>query len=86
VSDYGDEIRLRAKLSSRDAYALIRALHRDDRVAASHMIDALDPDECAWITASLARTASLWAEIIASINGDTVDAMIDQYLTYLDWM
>jgi hypothetical protein len=85
MSEYSDKIRLMAKMSSRDGFALIRALHRDDRIAASHMIDALDPEECAWVTASLARTAANWAEIIATMNGNTVDGLIDQYLTYPDW-
>jgi len=84
MSDYSDEIRLRAKLSSRDAYALVRALHREDREMASHMIDALDPEECAWVAASLARTAAMWAEIVAEVHGDTVDGLIDRYLAALD--
>jgi hypothetical protein len=84
MSDYNDKIRLRAKLSSRDAFALIRSLYRDDRVAASEMIDALDPEECAWVTASLARTAAMWAEAVAEIHGDTVEGLIDMYLTQLD--
>jgi len=84
MSDYQDEIRLRAKMSSRDAFALIRSLHRDDRIAASHMIDELDLEECAWVAASLARTAAMWAEVVAGINGDTVDGLIDKHLTALD--
>jgi hypothetical protein len=68
--------------SARDALALIRAIHWDDR-SVEAIIIAMSEQERADIVVNLACFATIWAEMLMRHTEGDMEAFIDTYVAQL---